>query len=136
MSRSKKNKAVALKYNAQEDLAPIVIASGYGDVAKRIIEVAESRGIPVFRDDSAVSLLCMLEVGSNIPPELYEAVAAIYLQLLRVSQQIKNTGWSATGAGEEHPARGQEITGQMNPVICRRRKAEYGNLYRPTAHTQ
>lgn len=72
MSRSKKNKAVALKYNAQEDLAPIVIASGYGDVAKRIIEVAESRGIPVFRDDSAVSLLCMLEVGSNIPPELYE----------------------------------------------------------------
>ena len=68
MSRSKKNKAVALKYNAQEDLAPIVIASGYGDVAKRIIEVAESRGIPVFRDDSAVSLLCMLEVGSNIPP--------------------------------------------------------------------
>ena len=102
MSRSKKNKAVALKYNAQEDLAPIVIASGYGDVAKRIIEVAESRGIPVFRDDSAVSLLCMLEVGSNIPPELYEAVAAIYLQL-RVSQQIKNTGWSATGAGKSTP---------------------------------
>ena len=101
MSRSKKNKAVALKYNAQEDLAPIVIASGYGDVAKRIIEVAESRGIPVFRDDSAVSLLCMLEVGSNIPPELYEA--AIYLQLLRVSQQIKNTGWSATGAGKSTP---------------------------------
>ena len=103
MSRSKKNKAVALKYNAQEDLAPIVIASGYGDVAKRIIEVAESRGIPVFRDDSAVSLLCMLEVGSNIPPELYEAVAAIYLQLLRFSQQIKNTGWSATGAGKSTP---------------------------------
>ena len=134
MSKSKKNKAVALKYNAQEDLAPIVIASGYGDVAKRIIEVAESRGIPVFRDDSAVSLLCMLEVGSNIPPELYEAVAAIYLQLLRVSQQIKNTGWSATGAGKSTPP--ADITGWMNPVICRRRKAEYGNLYRPTAHTQ
>ena len=30
MSRSKKNKAVALKYNAEEDVAPIVIASGYG----------------------------------------------------------------------------------------------------------
>ena len=45
MSKSKRNKAVALKYNAKEDLAPIVIASGYGDVAKRIIEVAESRGI-------------------------------------------------------------------------------------------
>lgn len=90
MSRSKKNKAVALKYNMEEDLAPIVIASGYGEIAQRIIDVAEQRGIPVFRDDSAVSLLCMLEVGSNIPPELYEVVAAIYCQLLRVSYRIKN----------------------------------------------
>lgn len=90
MSRSKKNKAVALKYNVEEDLAPIVIASGYGEVAQRIIEVAEQRGIPVFRDDSAVSLLCMLEVGSNIPPELYEVVAAIYCQLLKTSHRLKN----------------------------------------------
>ena len=49
---SKKSKAVALKYNVEEDLAPIVIASGYGEVAERIINVAEQRGIPVFRDDS------------------------------------------------------------------------------------
>ena len=89
MSKSKKNKAVALKYNVEEDLAPIVIASGYGEIAQRIIDVAEQRGIPVFRDDSAVSLLCMLEVG-NIPPELYEVVAAIYCQLLRASYKIKN----------------------------------------------
>lgn len=90
MSKSKKNKAVALKYNVEEDAAPIVIASGYGDVAKRIIDIAEKQGIPVFRDDSAVSLLCMLEVGSNIPPELYQVVAAIYVQLLQTSDKIKN----------------------------------------------
>ena len=90
MSKSKKNKAVALKYNMEEDLAPIVIASGYGDVAQRIIGIAETQGIPVFRDDSAVSMLCMLGVGSNIPPELYEGVAAIYCQLLRTSYKIKN----------------------------------------------
>lgn len=87
---SKKSKAVALKYNVEEDLAPIVIASGYGEVAERIINVAEQRGIPVFRDDSAVSLLCMLEVGSNIPPELYQVVAAIYCQLLKTSYRLKN----------------------------------------------
>ncbi len=90
MSKSKKNKAVALKYNLEEDLAPIVIASGYGEIAQRIIDVAEQQGIPVFRDDSAVSLLCMLEVGRSIPPELYEVVAAIYCQLLRTSYRIKN----------------------------------------------
>ena len=90
MARKKKRKAVALKYNVEEDLEPIVIASGYGEVAERIIGVAEQRGIPVFRDDSAVSLLCMLEVGSNIPPELYEVVAAIYCQLLKTSYRLKN----------------------------------------------
>ena len=92
MSKSKTNlnKAVDLKYNVEDDLAPIVIASGYGDIARRIIGIAEQHGIPVFRDDSAVSLLCMLEVGSSIPPALYEVVAAIYCQLLRASYRIQN----------------------------------------------
>lgn len=86
----RKNKAVALKYNVEEDIAPVIIAAGYGEIAERIIDVAEKKGIPVFRDDSAASLMCMLEVGSNIPRELYEVVAAIYCQLLDVSAAIKN----------------------------------------------
>ena len=57
MSKYKKNKAVALKYNAAEDASPVVIASGYGTVAEHIIDIAEKKGIPVFKDDSAASLL-------------------------------------------------------------------------------
>lgn len=90
MSKSKKNKAVALKYNAEEDTSPVVIASGYGTVAEKIIDIAEKKGIPVFKDDSAASLLCMLEVGSNISVDLYEVVAAIYCRLLEASAQIKS----------------------------------------------
>ena len=83
MSKSKQ-KAVALKYNAERDEAPVVIASGYGSVAEKIIDIAEQKGIPVFRDDSAASLLCMLEVGNSVPSELYEVIAAIYCQLLQI----------------------------------------------------
>ena len=89
MSQYKDQKAVALKYNTEEDLAPIVIASGYGDIAGRIIEIAEQRGIPVFRDDSAASLMCMLKVGSNIPPELYEVIASIYVSILKSSDSLR-----------------------------------------------
>ncbi|MDO5601282.1 MAG: EscU/YscU/HrcU family type III secretion system export apparatus switch protein [Oscillospiraceae bacterium] len=89
MSRSKQNKAVALKYNADQDVAPVVIASGYGEVAEKIISVAEKKGIPVFRDDSASSLLCMLEVGTAIPPELYQVVAVIYSQLLEKAKELQ-----------------------------------------------
>lgn len=43
----------------------------------------------MFKDDSAASLLCMLDVGSNIPVELYEVVAAIYCKLIETSAQIR-----------------------------------------------
>ena len=49
MSKYKKNKAVALKYNAAGDASPVVIASGYGTVAEHIIDIAEKKGIPVFK---------------------------------------------------------------------------------------
>lgn len=83
----KSNKAVALKYNKDGDMAPVVIASGYGEVAERIINIAENRGIPVYRDDSASSMLCMLDVGTTIPEELYEVVAAIYAHILRTASK-------------------------------------------------
>ena len=91
-------KAVALKYNAEQDLAPVVIASGYGEVAENIIDIAEQRGIPVYRDDSAASMLCMLEIGTTIPREMYELVAAIYLQILKTASQLQ-------GAPSPVPAR-------------------------------
>ncbi|WP_312643833.1 EscU/YscU/HrcU family type III secretion system export apparatus switch protein [Hydrogenoanaerobacterium sp.] len=114
MSKSRENKAVALKYNMDEDMAPVVIASGYGTIAEKIIDVAEQKGIPVFKDDSAASLMCMLEVGSNIPVELYEIVAAIYRQLLETSAQIKN---------KQKPAEtnNNRISSKLNLVSQRKR---------------
>ncbi len=86
---SRDKKAVALKYEPGSDAAPVVVAAGYGEIASRIIDVGEQRGIPVFRDDSTASLLCMLEVGRGVPVELYEVVAAIYIELMTISQKIK-----------------------------------------------
>ncbi len=87
---NKKNKAVALRYNSDTDQAPVIIASGYGEVANKIINIAEQNGIPVYRDDSAASLMCMLDVGSTIPQELYEVIAAIYCQLLKSTSDLRN----------------------------------------------
>ena len=102
MSKSNE-KAVALRYNMDEDLAPVVIASGYGDVASRIIDIAEERGIPVYRDDSAASMLCMLDVGASIPEELYQVVATIYCQILSTASKLKY-GEQAERIAAEHKA--------------------------------
>ncbi|MGL5973042.1 MAG: EscU/YscU/HrcU family type III secretion system export apparatus switch protein [Oscillospiraceae bacterium] len=88
MIRSKE-KAVALKYNSEEDIAPIVVASGYGSVAEKIVNIAEKTGIPVYKDETTASLLCMLEVGQSIPEDLYQVVAMVYKSIIDISAEIK-----------------------------------------------
>ncbi|MBQ5318978.1 MAG: EscU/YscU/HrcU family type III secretion system export apparatus switch protein [Oscillospiraceae bacterium] len=86
--RAKKpnNAAVALKYNPEKDYTPIVVASGHGHVAEKIINLADENGVPVYRDDSATALLTMLNVGQGIPPELYQLVAGIYVQVMQITK--------------------------------------------------
>lgn len=80
------NSAVALKYNPEKDYTPIVVASGQGHVAEKIINLADENGVPVYRDDSAAALLTMLNVGQGIPPELYQVVAGIYVQVMKIAR--------------------------------------------------
>lgn len=79
--------AVALKYNPEQDYTPVVVASGHGKVAERIINLAEENGVPVYRDDSTAAMLTMLSVGEGIPPELYQVVAGIYVQVVALAKK-------------------------------------------------
>jgi flagellar biosynthesis protein FlhB len=73
--------ACALRYDDKDgDTAPVVVATGRGDMATRIIEAAHAYGIPVLTDVPLARALVELEVGDVIPEALYEAVAEI-LQL-------------------------------------------------------
>jgi len=69
--------AVALGYDPNEDGAPVVIASGKGALAEKIIEQAQENKIPVHEDSKLADTLSKLEIGEMIPPELYEVVAEI-----------------------------------------------------------
>ena len=78
--------AVALKYEVDQDKAPIIIASGYGEIAQRIIHIGEKHGIPIYQDDQASSILCMLKLGQSIPEELYQLIATIYIELVNFAE--------------------------------------------------
>ncbi|MBQ8946845.1 MAG: EscU/YscU/HrcU family type III secretion system export apparatus switch protein [Lachnospiraceae bacterium] len=68
--------AVALEYDPDKE-APIVIASGKGQLAEKIIEKAKENKVPVHQDSKLANTLSKLEIGEMIPPELYEVVAEI-----------------------------------------------------------
>jgi flagellar biosynthesis protein len=76
MQKEKIKKVAALSYT--EDMAaPKVIASGKGKVADNIIKEAEKNNIPVYQDEKLATILTEIEIGSQIPEELYELVAKI-----------------------------------------------------------
>jgi FlhB-like protein len=74
--------ATALSYDESDEGAPRVVAQGQGEVARRIIEAARARGVPVVRDVPIARALAELEVGEEIPEALYEAVAEILREVL------------------------------------------------------
>ena len=69
--------AVALKYEDDNQEAPVIIASGRGDIAEKIIAAAQKEEVPVYEDQSLAQVLASLEMGTEIPPELYQAVAQV-----------------------------------------------------------
>ncbi|MDR1648889.1 MAG: EscU/YscU/HrcU family type III secretion system export apparatus switch protein [Synergistaceae bacterium] len=73
----KKEKAVAMQYDREKNDAPVVTAKGEGLIARRIVEVARAADVPIVEDAALVSALLSLELGQEIPVELYEAVARI-----------------------------------------------------------
>jgi len=85
-------RAVALKYNPIKNNAPVVVASGNGYIASKVVEVAEKNGVPVYKDDSLAVLLSQLELGSEIPDELFNTIVDIYAYFLNFDpNKKKNT---------------------------------------------
>lgn len=79
----------ALKYDKDKHNAPCVVAAGTGYIAQKILQVAIENGVEIYHDDSAATLLAKLELGQEIPPELYQIVVNIYISLLDLAAEKK-----------------------------------------------
>ena len=86
-SPPEKPAAVALSYDCATDAAPRVVASGRGEIAERILAVAEASGVPVRTDPDLVELLKAVGIGETIPVEAFVAVAQILSHLYRLNQR-------------------------------------------------
>ncbi len=81
--------AVALKYDTEKAAAPYVVAKGMDLVAGRIKEIARANGVPLVEDKPlARSIYKDVEIGSEIPVDLYKAVAGVLAYVYR----LKNKG--------------------------------------------
>ena len=88
---NRRKTAAALRYRRDADAVPRVTASGRGAIAEKILKLAQEAGIPIREDASLVEVLARLDVGSEIPPQLYRAVAEILAFVYRMDPQWKET---------------------------------------------
>lgn len=82
--------AVAVQYDAESMAAPTVVAKGQRLIAERIVQVAREHRVPVIRNvPLARALFSMVEVGEQIPAQLYQTMAEVlaFVYRLRMGRQ-------------------------------------------------
>lgn len=82
--------AVSLRWDGKG--APRVTAKGKGEVAQRIVELAEAHGVPLREDKALVDVLSRIDLAQQIPPQLYVAVAEVIAFAYALSGKEKPDG--------------------------------------------
>jgi len=80
--------AIALRYIPKQDRAPVIVAKGQDYMAKKIIEIAELNEVPVVRKPELARVLYKaVDIGEEISPEFYKAVAEIIAYIVKRKQR-------------------------------------------------
>ena len=112
MSRSegttRAKKAVALQYGPG-DTAPVIVASGMGYMAEKIVETAADCGVPIYEDNSLSTILTQLQLGQEIPDSLYQAIVEIYVYFLHFDP-TGNLQKQQEERGQTPPSKTEEST--------------------------
>ena len=81
-------KAAAINYDQAKNMAPRVVAKGKGPIAEQIIQVARKNDVPRLEDRNLANVLEAMELETEIPPDLYRAVAEVLVFIYRLNGKL------------------------------------------------
>ena len=84
-----REKAVALRYDKEQEKAPRVLAKGEGESAKNIIKIAQLHKLPIKKDADLIELLLKVEIDKEVPQELYKAVAELFSYIYKITNNME-----------------------------------------------
>jgi flagellar biosynthesis protein len=82
-------KAIALGYEEDKNEAPQILAKGSGEVAEEIIAIGKENKIMIREDEALLNSLEKLEVGEQIPAQLYQIVAELLAYVYKVEKKYQ-----------------------------------------------
>ncbi len=88
MNNRQIRKAAAIKYDQAQSMAPKVVAKGKGRIAEQIIQVARENDVPLHEDGNLAAILEAMELETEIPAELYRAVAEVLVFIYRLNGKL------------------------------------------------
>lgn len=80
-----RKQAIALSYEQLME-SPRVVAKGGGLVAERMLALAQANGVPIHEDPALLSLLSALKIEEQIPEDLYQVIAELFVFLYQMEQ--------------------------------------------------
>lgn len=83
-----RKKAVALRYDTDGEGAPKIVAKGSGYLAEQILEIAKEHDIHIHQDPDMLNILAALDIQTEIPENLYKAVAEILAFVYQLNKQV------------------------------------------------
>lgn len=78
-------RAAAISYDQAKHMAPRVVAKGKGHIADQIVRVAREHDVPLHEEPHLANVLEAMDLESEIPAELYRAVAEVLVFIYRLN---------------------------------------------------
>lgn len=88
MNDKRIRKAAALQYDQATSTAPRVVAKGKGHIADQIVRVAQENNVPLHEDSNLANVLEAMELETEVPAELYRAVAEVLVFIYRLNGKL------------------------------------------------
>src|SRR5665811_756879 len=83
-----KKSALAIHYDKDKDRAPKIVAKGKGTIAEKILDLARENNIPIHEDPDLIEVLSKLDLGQEIPAELYKLIAEVLVYVYRSNNKV------------------------------------------------
>ena len=99
MNAPPKNSTLAVALHYEQPGTPRVVAKGKGEIGQKIVETARQHGVPIEENASLAGALSEVEIGDEIPVELYKAVAEVLLFIMRMSGRLQAPKPGSVGGG-------------------------------------
>ncbi|MBM7704456.1 EscU/YscU/HrcU family type III secretion system export apparatus switch protein [Metabacillus iocasae] len=82
-----KKRATVIRYEENADQSPKVLAQATGAAAQQLVEQAQQRDIPVEENMVLLNHLLDLDLGEQVPPQLYAVIAEVLLFIQEIEKE-------------------------------------------------